>query len=261
MNFAHSAQRSSIAAVAALGAAAAISVSAIAAGPLVANAVLRLSASSVAAEVSSTIRDVLAATHTSVQSDRADIVTGRQTIRDTRHQSVSAIGASILAGSVGDGQVSTILSDAHSANTAQRQTNTADRTDIHQTRQGAASDIVTIFAGNHDGSTVQDVKAIIATAKKDNAMVRSTIVADVQENVAIRHTTAAADRAVRQSARAGDITGQEAAQQISAQRNAAHTDIADSRAQMVTSHKQITATRQEAAHNVAKTVHNRHSGD
>ncbi len=191
-------------------------------------------------------------------------------------KTVHAIGSSVLTGSVGDGQITAILDTARSADNAARQAIAASHADIHQTRQSAAADIRTIIADghdatttmaaqtvatdNHDGSTAQDVKAILDTAKKDNAMTRSTIVADAQENASIRRTALSEDVAVRQSARAGDISKQEAAQQIDAQRSTAHAEIADNHAQMADAHNQIKATRQQAAQDAAKAVHQGRTG-
>ena len=271
------AQRSSVAAVAAIGAAAAISVSALTAGPLTSSSAWQLAASSVPAEISSAIHDVLVAAHTAVQADRSDIAADHQAIRTTRRESAHAVGASVLSGAVGEGQIAAILYAARSANHEARQAISASRGDIHQTRQTAAADIRTIIADgrdasaaveaqavatdNHDGSTVEAVKAILDTAKMDNAMTRSAIVADAQENQSIRRATTSDVVAIRESARAGDIGKEEAAQQISAERSSAHSEIADNHAQMAAGHKEITATRKQAAKDVAKTVHQGRTGE
>jgi hypothetical protein len=276
MTFINQAQRSSVTAVAAMSAIAAISVSALAAGPLSSNAAWQLAASSVPAEISSAIHDVLVAAHTAVKADRGDIAAEHQAIRTTRRESVQAIGASVLTGAVGDGQIAAIVDAARGANQGARQAISTSHADIHQTRQSAAADIRTIIADgrdgstaitaqavttdNHDGSTVQDVKAIVDTAKKDNAMTRSAIVADALENKSIRRKAATDAAAIRKSARAGDISKQEAAGQIKAERGSARTEIADNHTQMVDSHKQIKATRQQAAQDVAKTVHQGRTG-
>lgn len=255
------AQRSSVAAVAAISAAAAISVSALAAGPLSANSTWLLSASSVPAEISSAIHDVLVAAHTAVHGDRTDIAAERQTIRATRRDAAHAIGASVLTGAIGDGQIAAIVDTARSATNDARQAISTSRGDIRQTRQGAAADIRTIIAGSHDGSTVQDVKAIVDTARKDNAMTRSSIVTDARENASIRRATTSDAVVIRQSARAGDISKQEAAQQLSAARRTAHAEITDNRGQMADSHKQVKATRHQAAQDVAKAVHEGRTGE
>ncbi|TDO14260.1 hypothetical protein EV580_2386 [Mycobacterium sp. BK086] len=253
------AQRSSNAAVAAMSAVAAIAVTTLAAGPLGANMAVRLSA--LPAEVASAIHDVLVEAHIAVQADRTDIAADRQSIHATRHDAARAIGASVLAGTVGEGQIVTIVDGARGAIHDERQAISTSRGDIHQTRQGAAADIRTILAGSHDGSTVQDVKAILDTAKKDNAENRSVIVADARENTSIRRAAVSTDAAIRQSARAGEISRQEAAQQISAQRSSTHTEIAGNHTQMADTHKEIKATRQQAAKDAAKTVHQGRTGE
>lgn len=277
MTFIDQAQRSSIAAVAAISAAAVVSVSALTAGPLMSTSAWQLAASSVPTEISAAIHDVLVAAHTAVQADRSDIAAEHQAIRTTRHESVQAIGASVLAGSFGEGQIATIVDAGRSANQAARQAISASHADIHQTRQGAAADIraiiadshdgsatpeaLAITADSHDGSTAEAVKAILDTAKMDNAATRSAIVADVQENKSIRRATTSDAVAIRQSARAGDISKEEAAQQISAGRNSAHTEIADNHTQMADSHKEIRVTRKQAAKDVASTVHQGRTGE
>ena len=277
MTFILQAQRSSVTAIAAMSAMAAISVSALTAGPLMSTSAWQLAASSVPTEISSAIHDVLVAAHTAVKADRGDIAADHQAIRTTRRESVQAVGASILAGAYGDGQIKSIVDAGRSANQAARQAISASHADIHQTRQSAVADIRTIIADSHDGSaapealavsadshdgsTAEAVKAILDTAKMDNAMTRSAIVADVQENKSIRRTTTSDAVAIRQSARAGDISKEEAAQQISAGRSSAHTEIADNHTQMASSHKEIKATRKQAAKDVAKTVHEGRTGE
>jgi hypothetical protein len=261
MIYAERAQRPTAAAGAATIAAVAISLSAFIAGPLTASSAWQLTTSTVAAEVSSTIRDVLTAAHAAIHADRSDIVADRQTIRDTRRQSAKAIGASVLEGSVGEGQIQAIVDTARSANRDERQAISETRVDIRQTRQAAATDVRAVIAGNHDGSTAQAVKAIVDTAKTDNAMTRSAITAYAQENAAIRRAGASDNMSVRTSARAGDITKQDAAQQISANRHSAHAELADNHAQMREAHQQIGATRAQAARDVATTVHEGRTGD
>lgn len=277
MTFIDRTQRSSVAAVAAISAAAAISVSALTAGPLTSSSAWQLAASSVPAEISSAIHDVVVAAHTTVQADRSDIAADHQAIRTTRRESVQAIGASVLAGAFGDGQIATIVDAGRSANQAARQAISAYPADIHQTRQSAAADIRTIITDSHDGSTTPEalavaadtydgstaeaVKAILDTAKMDNAQSRSAIVADAQENKSIRHTTTSDAVAIRQSARAGDIGKEEAAQQISAGRSSASTEIADNHTQMVSSHKEIKATREQAAKDGSSSAHRGRRGE
>ena len=261
MMYAQRNERSIAAAGAASIAAAAISLSAFFAGPVTANSAWQLTSSTLAAEVSATIRDVLAAAHAAIHVDRSDIVADRETIRDTRRQSAKAIGASVLEGSVGQGQVQAIIDTARSANHDERQTIRDTRADIGQTRQAAATDVRAIIAGNHDGSTVEAVKAIVDTAKMDNSMTRSAISAYAQENAAIRHATASDNMSVRKSVRAGDISKQDAAQEISVNRHSAHAELADNHAQMREAHQQIGATRAQAARDVAKTVHEGRTGD
>ncbi|MCX2928857.1 hypothetical protein ORI20_01125 [Mycobacterium sp. CVI_P3] len=259
MNLVNQAQRSSSAAVAAIGVVAAMSVSALAAGPLHTSLDGRLAALS--SEVSSAIHDVLAAAHTDVHADRTDVVTGRQTIRAGRHQAALAIGASVLTGSFGDGQIAVILDDARTASQDQREANSGSHTDIRETRQGAAGDIRTIIADYYDGSTVEAVKTIIDTARMDNAMTRSAIAASAQENKSIRHATTSDAVAIRQSVRAGEISKQEAAQEIHAGRRSAHTEIADNHAQMAASHQEIKTTRHLAAKDAHKTAHEGRTGE
>jgi hypothetical protein len=261
MTFIDQAQRSSVTAIAAVSAMAAISVSALTAGPLMSTSAWQLAASSVPTEISSAIHDVLVAAHTAVKADRSDIAADHQAIRTTRRESVQAVGTSILAGAYGDGQIKSIVDAGRSANQAARQAISASHADIHQTRQSAAADIRTIIADSHDGSTAEAVKAILDTAKMDNAMTRSAIVADVQENTSIRRTTTSDAVAIRQSARAGDISREEAARQISAGRSSAHTEIAGNHTQMASSHKEIKATRKQAAQDVASTVHQGRTGE
>jgi hypothetical protein len=260
MTFAQQVQRSSVTAVAAVSAVAAFSLSALAAGPLTPNSEWRLAASALPSGIVSAIHDVLAEAHAAVRADRGAIAADRQAIRATGRESVHAIGASVLTGDVGEGQVMSIVGAARGAVSESRQSIASSRDDIQLTRQAAAADIRTIVAGSHDGSTVQDVTAIIDTAKMDNAVTRSAIVADAQENKTIRRTTTSEVVAIRQSARAGAISRQDAAQQISTQRSSAHTDIADNHAQMVSSHKEIKMTRQQAAKDVGKTVHQGRTG-
>jgi hypothetical protein len=275
MNFMEQAQRSSVVTLAAMSAVAAMSVSAFAAGPLTSSSAWQQAALSLPGEISSAIHDVLAEARTTAQADRTDISAGHQAIRATRQQTVQAIGASVLAGTLGGGQITTILDEAHTANQDERQAIKTSHNDIRQNRQGTVADIRAIIndgrggstaAGaqsvtdNHDGSTAQDVRAIIDTAKKDNAQNRSAIVADAQDNKSIRRTTISDAAAIRQSARAGDISKQEAVQQISAARSSAHTDIADNHTQMAAAHKEIETTRQQAAKDVASTIHQGRTG-
>ncbi|WP_179473532.1 hypothetical protein [Mycolicibacterium vinylchloridicum] len=259
MNFMDQTQRSSFAALAAMSAVAAISVTAFAAGPSGSTLAARLAALPVG--VSSAIHDVLVEAHTAIHADRGEIAADRNTIRATRHDAAHAIGASVLTGDIGEGQIVAIVDGARSAVQDEREAVGESRGDIRQTRQAAAADIRTIIAGNHDGSTVQDVKAILDTAKMDNATTRSAIVADAQENKSIRHTTTSDAVAIRQSVRAGEISKQEAAQEIQAGRSSAHAEIADNHAQMATSHKDIKATRHQAAKDVATTVHQGRTGE
>lgn len=255
-----SGERSATVMAAAMSAAAAISVCAVAGGPLTESSAWRLAASSLSAEVSATIHDVLAVAHTAVHADRSDLVAGRQAIRDTRREAAGAIGASVLSGAIGEGQLKEITSTAGTAIADERQVNSETRMDVHQTRQAAAGDIRTIVSENHDGSTVQAVRVILDTAQMDNAITRSAIAAEAADNKTIRRATASDVVTLRRSARAGDITKAEAAQQITAARQAAHQDIAGNRAQMVSSHKEITATRRQAAQDVAKAVHDGRDG-
>ncbi|MCV7346757.1 hypothetical protein [Mycolicibacterium rhodesiae] len=248
------APRSSVAAVAALSVVAAMSLTTLATGPVSSTMSARLTA--LPAEVSSAIHDVLTAAHTAVHTDRSDVAADRQAIRVTRRDAAHAIGSSVLAGAVGEGQIVAITEAARSAIHDEHQAIGVSRDDIRQTRQSAAADIRDIITVSHDGGTVEDVRAILDTAKKDNAMTRSAIVADAQENAAVRRTVASENVAVRQSARAGDISKQEAAQQISAHRESGHTEIAGNRVAMAGSHQQITATRRQAARDVAAAVHN-----
>lgn len=255
-----STQRPSALTAAIASSVAVVSICAVTAGPLSHNSAWQLAASSLPAEIAATIHDVLEATRAAVQADRADIVAGRHAVRVTRRDAARALGASILSGSVGDGQLKEITSTAGATIDGERQAINSTRIDIHQTRQAAAGDIRTIVSENHDGSTVQAVRAILDTAQMDNAITRSAIAAEAADNKTIRRTTASDVVTLRRSARAGDITKAEAAQQISAARQSAHQDIADNRAQMVSSHKEITATRRQAAQDVAKAVHDGRDG-
>lgn len=261
MSFVNSTQRSSAIAAAIASSVAAVSVCAAAVGPLSQSSAWHLAASSLPAEIAATVHDVLVATRAAVQADRGDIVTARHAIRDTRQDAGRAIGASILSGSVGDGQIKEITSTAGATIDTERQLIVATRGDIHQTRQTAAGDIRTIVADNHDGSTVQAIRAILDTAQMENAMTRSAIAADAAENKTVRRSITSDVVALRRSARAGEITKAEAAQQISAERRSAHEDVAANRAQMVSSHKEITATRVDAAKDVANAVRSARGDD
>lgn len=255
-----STQRSSAMTAAIASSVAVVSICAATAGPFNHSSAWQLAASSLPAEVAAAVHDVLEATRAAVHADRAEIVAGRHAVRDTRHDAARAIGASVLSGSIGEGQLKEITSTAGATIDGERQAISETRIDIHQTRQAAAGDIRTIVSENHDGSTVQQVRAILDTAQMDNAITRSAIAADAADNKTIRRSTASDVVTLRRSARAGDITKAEAAQQISDARRSAHQDVAANRAQMVSSHKEITATRRQAAEDVAKAVHDGRDG-
>lgn len=260
MTFIAQTQRSSVTMLAAFTVATAVSMPALVAGPLNITAAPELLASTVSQMVSD-IHDILVSSHADARADRADVVAARESVRTNRRQSAAAIGASILEGSVGEGQIGSIVDTTRAANKDERQAITMSRGEVRDTRQGARSDIRAAVADTYDGSTVQAVRAIIDTAEMDNAQTRSTILSAAQGNSKIRRNTAKADAAIRQSARAGEITRDQAAEQITSARSSAKTQVAANRAQMVSSVKDISATRQQAAHDVHNTVHQHRTGE
>jgi hypothetical protein len=207
-----------------------------------------------------TIKEVVVATHDDVATSHDSIDASRADVHTTKWEALLNIVAAIRSGDIGSGDIEAILAAAAGDVQADRQSVRDAHGDIHTARTDAAGEIKTIAGDNHDGSTVTDVKAIVDTAKKDNAINRSMIVADVGDSADTRHTAAADDAATRQSVRAGDITAREGAQQIHTTRADAHTAVATDRAQIVSTHQTITTVRRDAASEVHQTVKNAHTG-
>ncbi len=211
----------------------------------------------VSAALPAQIRDILAATHVEVQGYRAEIGSERVMIVANRHAAAEAIVAVIDSVRRGEtdpftGQIRAVAAATFTDNQTLRVAIADTHQDIWEARAAAVGDIRTAIADDFDGSTVEEIGGIVATAHAAITTDRSVIATEASSNKAIRHSTATDIHDVVRSAADGDIDRDETSDEIHALVTDSHAEIKTNHVEMVAAHVDIKSTKKTAT----KDVHN-----